>query len=587
MSFTPFQQLENIQIGTVQFVSSTAIIVELNDDAPVSVALNTGKPVAFPSVNSFLAIRVDDIVIIGQVEWITASTSPLPKQADYIDNDFVDLPHHTRKLRINPLGTAKEKNNNEYVFERGTNTLPPLGANVEIPNSNQLKSIVESGIKQRVKIGRSLRTGGNDVYIDPDRLFGQHLAILGNTGSGKSCSLSGLIRWSLESAQMQHVDNLEGTDAIEVIPNARFIILDPNGEYSSAFFEFNSKIKSRIFKVEYDETKRSLKLPIWLWNFAEWSLFTQASPGTQRPLLLETLRDLKSNEQKPFDSETGEILGIYDETPIEFSISDFKKSMTRIKSEKSESTQRHVSTLLDRIDVMLSNARLLSIVEDCSEIHLNDWLNDYIGKDKSMNGCVVVLDLSLVPTEILHMSVAVIARVLFEALQRYQKKNGISLPTILALDEAHRFIRKYRYSHEEVSSSALCCQTFEQIAREGRKFGLGLVFASQRPSEISATVISQCNSFLLHRITNGSDQEFVHQTVPDNFKGLLRELPSLPSQNAILLGWATELPLLIRIDDLPENQRPSSENTEFWNVWTGIKERPIDWEEVAKDWQQR
>ena len=585
MSQTPFQQIENFQIGTVQFVSSEAIIVGLNDNAPLSLTLNNGIPEAFPSVNSFLAIRVDDLIIIGQVEWILSSKSPLPKQASYFEEDFVDLPYHTRKLRFNPFGILHKNDNDNFVFERGTDILPPLGAGVEIPSLVQMRAIVESGVNQRVKIGKSLRTGGNDVYIDPDKLFGQHLAILGNTGSGKSCSLTGLIRWSLESAQVQHIDNLDESDTNEATPNARFIVLDPNGEYSNAFSKENFSFKSRIYTVEYDNSRSTLKLPIWLWNFAEWSLFTQATSATQKPLLLETLRHIKSNDHKSVDNDTGEIYQIYDDTPIEFSISDFKKSMKSISNNKSDSIKNYVKTLLARIDVMLSNTRLLNIVAD-SDIHLGDLLNDYIGENKSSNGCVVVLDLSLVPTEIMHMSVSVIVRVLFEALQRYQKKNSATLPTVLAIDEAHKFIRNYRYSEED-ASSALCCQTFEQIAREGRKFGLGLVIASQRPSELSPTVTSQCNSFLLHRITNSSDQEFIYKAVPDNFKGLLQELPSLPSQSAILLGWATELPLLIRINDLPENQRPSSENTEFWNVWTGKDDRPIDWEEIAKDWQQR
>jgi DNA helicase HerA-like ATPase len=126
---------------------------------------------------------------------------------------------------------------------------------------------------------------------------------------------------------------------------------------------------------------------------------------------------------------------------------------------------------------------------------------------------------------------------------------------------------------------------FERIAREGRKYGLGLVLSSQRPSELSATVLSQCNTFLLHRISNDQDQKLVHSLVPDNLKGLLRELPSLPSQNAILLGWASELPLLVKMNDLPKSQQPRSDDPDFWDVWTGKNTRRADWKPVADDWQ--
>jgi len=130
----------------------------------------------------------------------------------------------------------------------------------------------------------------------------------------------------------------------------------------------------------------------------------------------------------------------------------------------------------------------------------------------------------------------------------------------------------------------MCAKVFEKIAREGRKFGLGLVLSSQRPSELSPTVLSQCNSFLLHRISNDRDQELVNKLVPDNLRGLLRELPSLPSRNAILLGWASELPVSVQMNYLKEEHRPQSNDPDYWNVWTN-KERVVNWKAIADDWQ--
>jgi len=160
------------------------------------------------------------------------------------------------------------------------------------------------------------------------------------------------------------------------------------------------------------------------------------------------------------------------------------------------------------------------------------------------------------------------------------------------MEEAHTFIKRYKEDAENYDAASVCCQVFERIAREGRKFGLGLVLSSQRPSELSSTVLSQCNSFLLHRISNDRDQELVHRLVPDNLKGLLRELPSLPSQNAILLGWASELPVLVKMNDLPKFQQPHSDDPDFWNVWIGkdVKGKPVkrnaDWDPVVADWQK-
>jgi len=239
---------------------------------------------------------------------------------------------------------------------------------------------------------------------------------------------------------------------------------------------------------------------------------------------------------------------------------------------------------------MLADTRMSSVIGDDDEITLEGWLGDYIGRAPEDGKCVTVIDLSLVPAEIMHLVTSVISRMSFEFLQRYRKLNAKPLPTVLVMEEAHTFVKKYREDSEDSNVSAICCQVFEKIAREGRKFGLGLVLSSQRPSELSPTVLSQCNTFLLHRISNDRDQELVHRLVPDNLKGLLRELPSLPSQSAILLGWASELPVMVRMNDLPKDKQPQSADPDYWDVWTGkdaegnVVERDPNWKVVADDW---
>lgn len=250
----------------------------------------------------------------------------------------------------------------------------------------------------------------------------------------------------------------------------------------------------------------------------------------------------------------------------------------------------YVETMLIRIKALLSDARMKQIAGsggNISEESLSDWLASYIGDDGSAAVPVSIIDLSLVPAEIVHLVTAVIARVTLEALQRYRRLNGgKTLPTVLVMEEAHTFVRRYRDDPDNQSVAAVCCKVFEKIAREGRKFGLGMVLSSQRPSELSPTVLSQCNSFLLHRISNDKDQELVSRLLPDSLSGLLHDLPSLPSRQAVLLGWASELPVLVEIDEIPEEYRPKSDDPDYWGVWSGEKRRDVDWKSVADDWQQ-
>lgn len=669
MNYSPLEIQESLEIGQVDFVSPDEIKVQLNIDAPENVSLSTGKPRVFPRINGYVLIHTEEGFVVGQIEWITVEKSPYPKRQGLSDFGLVDLPFPLRKMSVNPLGVLKEKGDKGFSFRRGVSSFPSVGDNVLLPTDEQLKAIIESGENRRVEIGTSPFAESAKIAVDPDKLFGRHLAVLGNTGSGKSCSVAGLIRWSLEAAGEN--------------PNARFIILDPNGEYKKAFENFD---RVRYFSVNEDAEKK-LKVPLWFWNSNEWCAFAQASGKTQRPTLISTLRSVRSGIEFPvvdekiemrrylstiitalkclkisgdpwrpfpkskdfhlllikwntgivqkesFDEEqknyivqinnwinlknserqgqfvnytysrtdidsllnllqkayvcfggTCENLGEIDaDIPRPFSGESFLKCLSA--NAEILKTSEHTSMMETRIKTLLSDVRMKTIA-NCDELQLDDWLKKYIGDNSASNGTVTIVDLSLVPAELIHILTAVIARMTFEALQRYRKlNNGKCLPTVLVMEEAHTFIKRYTEDAENQSASEICCSVFEKIAREGRKFGLGLVLSSQRPSELSPTVLSQCNTFLLHRISNDKDQELVMRLIPDNQRGLLRDLPSLPSQNAIILGWASELPMLVKMRYLPEKQRPQSDDPDFWNVWIKKVERPVDWTAIANDWQ--
>ena len=245
----------------------------------------------------------------------------------------------------------------------------------------------------------------------------------------------------------------------------------------------------------------------------------------------------------------------------------------------------YTETMVMRIKSILSDTRLKSVLSDNNDCSLASWLENYIGNSTTPQ--ITIIDLSLLPADVINIITALIARMIFETLQRYRKLDffGRTFPTVLVMEEAHTFIKRYHEDNENRDSSILCCKVFEKIAREGRKFGLGLMLSSQRPSELSPTVLSQCNTFLLHRISNDKDQELIHHLLPDNLRGLLRDLPILPARMAILMGWATELPVLVKMNELDFAYRPQSEDPDFWDVWTRKAMCETNWQMVADDWQ--
>jgi DNA helicase HerA-like ATPase len=588
----------------------------------------------------------------------------------------------------------KDKNDG-YEIERGVYSYPSVGDIVVVPDQKQLKAIVQNkDSNAKVKIGLSPMAANAPVFINPDKVFGRHIAILGNTGSGKSCSVAGIIRWSLEEARKSVKPNSK--------LNSRFIILDPNGEYLESFSELGTirhfQVSLNISEHPSSDSKQ-LKVPSWMWNSYEWSSIAQASGKTQRPLLRRALREVRvgtdaiddsvqylrrfysscfieikndllmgasaykgkpgkndfgkklhsisldaendiiktSNQKikndlitlsdklktiadkkyKTFQNKDGETVEYYEDfekqevedscielknfidtigglqiyegpnedCPVFFKNEDFLNHVDRLIQESN--SQQYLDFFLMRVRSILTDARISSVIDTKSkdELTLNDWLDSYIG-NKNDDGSIIIIDLSLIPSEILFVIVSVLSRIIFEAHHRYRKQHGKILPSTLVVEEAHNFIKRYESDTDEITPYTLCSQSFEKIAKEGRKFGLGLLISSQRPSELSQTVLSQCNTFLLHRLVNDKDQDMVKKLVPDNMGSILNELPILPTRKAILLGWAAPIPIIVEINNLDEKNRPKSKDPDYWNVWVGDDERDVDWKTICDDWQQ-
>lgn len=683
-------------IGMVEEVSADRILVRLEPEAPQATALNAGTPAGFPRINGYVLIPNEGGAAACIISSVRIERLSFPKRKG-MQQDFglVDLPFPSRVMSLTPIGTLTARPAGEalsFRVHRGVDVFPSVGDPVLLPSAIQLRAIVEGegDTAGRIRLGHCPTAGRAPVHVDPDKLFGRHLAVLGNTGAGKSCSVAGLVRWSLEAAQQARIASER-----DCKPNARFIVLDPNGEYARAFGD----CRVRLFRVDPRAEAKALRVPAWLWNGAEWAAFTGAAPGAQRPVLFEALRRLRSGLGVPGEFETevrgrikryrnrldvliqsgdhqktgrregvaqvlfnihedfqelvgrpacvdtvlrdridwvaskaeevetaargnpkagggwwhhdfsetalgtitkalreaGDAAGLEDglsatdeDTPIPFLVRELPDYVDALAADHAgRDIAQFVDTLNLRIRSLLSAGRLASVIQpgDSTSTTLEGWLTDYVGADQADNGPLAVIDLSLVPSEVIHVVVSVLGRMVFEALQRHRREKEQELPTTLILEEAHTFVHRDLGGESSPLAGRECARVFERIAREGRKFGLGLVLASQRPSEVSPTVLSQCNTFLLHRLVNDRDQELVKRLVPDGLGPLLGELPSLPTRRAILLGWAAPAPTLVEIGEVPEEYRPHSPDPAFWDVWTGEEERAIDWSAIVKTWQ--
>lgn len=673
---TPIEFRSSQVVGTVESVSPRELKVVLLDDAPGSTSLNAGLVQGFPRINAWVLVPSEVGFLVGVVTWIGIDSAPSSPAAAKAAPGLLDVPFPRRRMAVTPLGTLRWRTvegKAEPELVRGIVSYPSVGEPVLVPDATQLQNVGSvGGSRGRVVLGTSPLAGDSRVAIDPDRLFGRHLAVLGSTGSGKSCTVAGLVRWSLTAAREAAGDGSS---------RARFIILDPDGEYRECFKDLTGV---RVLRVEPEDGEEPLTVPAWLWSGAEWAAITRASLQTQRPLLQRALRNLRNGldpnatgterlavelrahldiwtilrSDMPsyfkFPRFTGftivleDMLEVFteweDEEGVANLLGQVRDVQTRHCTTKQYGDKQYVSTEVDalldalrialeatgepevvatytedmpvrfdpravpdhleallrtpdfrrdsgyassfliRVKGLVGDLRHEPIIAPKTEEPLEVWLRRFLGDEMCSNGEVAVVDLSLLASEVMHTAVAVIGRLALEALQHVRAQTGVVLPTVLVLEEAHNFVSSGASGTDIPTTADLCRETFNRIAREGRKFGLGLVLSSQRPSALSQSVLSQCNSFLLHRLVNDRDQDLVARLVPDSLGDLLHELPSLPPRQAILLGWATEVPTLVEVGHLSPGQRPQSDDPRFWDTWTGEAAVDFTWEEVVQHW---
>ncbi len=441
-----------------------------------------------------------------------------------------------------------------FTFQRGVSVYPALGAPIYESTRDELAQIYARPRAANIQIGTLHQDTSLPVYVMSDELMGKHFAILGTTGSGKSCALAVLLRAVLEAHPWGHM-----------------VVLDPHNEYSAAFGDAAEII-----------TPENLQLPYWLLNSEELVEVLCSPDGASRDAEANILKACVVEAKRAFIGENpaGSSFITVD-TPFPYQLSTLSQLIERHmgKLDKADESTPYLR-LTARIDSLRRDKRFAFMF---SGLKVSDSLADVVGKILRIpveERPVTIFDLSGVPSEIVDVVVSLMCRTIFDFAVWSPRED--SIPVLLVCEEAHRYIPRDHSGFEPTR------EAISRIAKEGRKYGVSLGLVTQRPSELSDTILSQCNTIFALRMSNERDQTFVRNVVPEAALGLMNALPALRSQEAVVVGEGVTLPMRIRFNHLAPEHRPASDTAIFSESWK-TEEQP-EWDliyETIERWRHQ
>ncbi|MCG7852519.1 MAG: ATP-binding protein, partial [Methanosarcinaceae archaeon] len=443
----------------------------------------------------------------------------------------------------------------------------------------------EGAISPLIPIGHYVGGANATCRADMDKLFGHHCAVLGSTGAGKSGTVAAILHSVLDHST---------ASATNLRP--RIVLIDPHGEYAKAFGD-----RARVFKAyteasATDDDAFQLKLPYWLMSSDEFRSLvvgkTEHEATAQNNIIYDALnyaRMVESGvvvglgddpigkaEPELSDGHTeDEKLAFDKDKPVPFKIAEFITHIDKIQGRKpdkkdplapSDSTRKRIEGILNKIRVLRANPQLCFLLDeyDANAPSIQTVLSQFVGGQAGESKQDIrVVDISGLPNEVAGPLTAVIARLLFQYKLWQTKDERERDPVLFVCEEAHRYVPNQGEAQYKEAQEAI-----RRIAKEGRKYGLGLMLVSQRPSDVESTVLSQCNSWFVMRLSNASDQEHVARFLPDSLLGLTKILSSLTRRETIFVGEAAALPSRVRIRELTKEQLPASADISFAKGWS-------------------
>ncbi len=557
-------------LGQVIRVDSGAVEIEVSSDIPSAAPIINGRLYKIGQIGTFVKMPMGSITIYAIVSAVS-------------DRPFVpDLDGESRSsskfLSVQLIGEKI----GDSDFEKGIGTYPTIGDEVHLVIEKDLFEIYGEKGPDSIEIGKHASSENLAVYVDTHNLVLRHCGIMGSTGSGKSNTTVSLIKSILE--------NYVGS---------RAILIDPHGEYASAFPD------AKVFQINAQQSP--LFIPFWLMTFEELAFFlVGADARDESRIEYRQFRELiTSMRKKNYKLKSGEVNPdlITADSPIPFSARELWHEMNWLLNSTFSVASKDEQTKTTAIETVVGDAenliatqfqaysmtngspykskhiefysyekKILSRLKDSrydflfnpgdyknseSPKDLHNLLTDWIGSPQKL----AILDLSGVPFEVLDITVGLITRFVYDSMfwGRREPYTGKQRPLLLAFEEAHSYLGKNDKS--SYSKSAV-----ERVFKEGRKFGIGALVISQRPSEISETILSQIGTLIALRLTNSADQAIIKSSAPDNMNSLMDLLPSLRVGEAVVTGEAIKIPSRIRLK--LNNPRPTSEDPKLVECWS-------------------
>lgn len=513
--------------------------------------------------------------LIGIIQKITRNAVEA-KEIGEVEGDEGDLKVESELnlVRITLIGTMVDKRGTESnVFLRTLETVPEIDANCFAVEGESLTNFMRvianiSADGERLSLGHYTLDDKAEAFLNGNKFFQRHAIIVGSTGSGKSWTTARVLECMAE------------------LPNANGIVFDIHGEYRP--LKAKGIRHLRVAGPKDLDAKSTLKdgvihLPYWLLAYeAMVSMFVDRSDQNapnQAMLMSRTIIDAKRDYLTK--GEHTEILDNFTiDSPIPFAIDDVIARLEELdaemipgsRGEKQGPFHGKLSRLVERLQNKQTDRRLGFLFQAPKETLEFGWLDKLVStlvagtKDQPDNlGGLKIVDFSEVPSDMLPLIISLVAKLVFSIQQWTPSENRH--PIALFCDEAHLYIPERQSSSGD---EAYAVEAFERIAKEGRKYGVGLVVISQRPSEVNRTVLSQCNNLVAMRLTNGDDQNVVRRLLPDSLGGFSDLLPMLDTGEALVVGDASLLPTRVRIQE-PAN-KPDSGTVPFWDKWGEDKE---------------